>query len=164
MDLCIIRYVEILSKSCVFHSQHVDKASIELDCFQIFDCLQDIESKHTKILAENNSLDNKQNGSEAAQSNQEESLQCQLCGTVCKNQKTYRKHRQGHLGKLKHVCDHCGKEYWNYVDLKGHISAKHSNKKEFSCNLCGTQFSYKKTLNEHVKKKSCPFLKENHNT
>jgi len=47
-------------------------------------------------------------------------------------------------------CTFCNKGFWNYRDLYGHAAAKHNMQKYFKCEICSKEYSYKRTLVDHM--------------
>ncbi|XP_057668943.1 zinc finger protein OZF-like [Diorhabda carinulata] len=80
---------------------------------------------------------------------EEKEYVCSYCDEKFSNIARYRNHRQRELLKRrpKKICHICSKEVVSNR-LKEHLIS-HSNKKPFSCDICGKKFSRKENLSRH---------------
>ena len=77
-----------------------------------------------------------------SESEEEENLQCELCGHIAENFDMYIDHTS--QGDCVSYCDHCDETFVLEADLKKH--------KEKHCEKCGKEFSSKKTCETHTAK------------
>ncbi|WAR21369.1 ZN226-like protein [Mya arenaria] len=71
------------------------------------------------------------------------------CGAEFNFSHSLRLHRLKHSGARPHMCNVCGKTYLTNYHLKVHMTATHSEKKNFSCKICSKSFSYSTSLKMH---------------
>ena len=79
---------------------------------------------------------------------------CTICGGTFANKGYLKLHiRDVHEGKKTYPfqCDLCGHASSRMLDLKAHKASVHDSKKPFECSTCGTCFSLKCNLNQHIR-------------
>uniref|UniRef100_A0A182QG19 Transcription factor grauzone n=1 Tax=Anopheles farauti TaxID=69004 RepID=A0A182QG19_9DIPT len=75
-------------------------------------------------------------------------VQCPVCEMKLRTKVTLVQHMDMHLHPDKYRCEVCGEVYQN---MKEHMQNKHEER-QFSCDLCGSRFPFKKRLVVHMKK------------
>ena len=106
------------------------------------------------------------------------SYECDKCDLRFASKLYLARHRPEHNGKTRLDCDKCRKFFWNEDELKCHYEQAHpiqeplecdhckrlcrnrkimqlhmrTHYKEFVCHICGSQFSTKTLLTEHVRR------------
>lgn len=87
-------------------------------------------------------------------------LTCQVCGKICDNRSSLKRHMLKHSDKLPCVCDTCGKTFRFAWNLKEHTITQHGKGGDMLyCDQCGKKFHTKKFLKNHmmVHSKERPF-------
>ena len=74
---------------------------------------------------------------------------CEDCGAFFRQQSTLRTHRiKTHSSERNYICSICNKAYKDGSYLKRHMNI-HTNTR-FKCDMCGSDFSAKQTMKEHI--------------
>ena len=79
------------------------------------------------------------------------SLECTLCGQICKNERKLKLHGKKH-GIRPYLCSLCPKSYLSPRDLEDHLRS-HTNTRPFECSICKVCFTATKYLARH--KRDC---------
>ena len=76
---------------------------------------------------------------------------CKVCGKVIHNHKLLHGHMVVHSDHRPYVCEICpNKKYKLAITLKNHIKQKHTNVRDFTCQICGQGFALKVYLKSHM--------------
>ena len=89
---------------------------------------------------------------------------CKICEKVIKCAHSLNKHMVVHSDHRPYVCELCpNRKYKLEITLKNHIKQKHTNVRDFQCNICGKGFALKVYLKSHLqyhmenKPLKCPY-------
>ncbi|KAJ8674529.1 hypothetical protein QAD02_005791 [Eretmocerus hayati] len=76
-----------------------------------------------------------------------------VCGDTLPSLQKKEKHELDHHHKEHgHLCEECGNNFQDKINLKQHIKTEHSESiKEFTCTKCPRKFKYKTRLDHHVR-------------
>ncbi|XP_041470863.1 zinc finger protein 624-like [Lytechinus variegatus] len=75
---------------------------------------------------------------------------CSVCNKGFADKGNFTKHERRHKGVRPYVCLQCGKGFTAKHVLNTHIKAMHTEKKDFSCNICGKTFSLNQNYTYHM--------------
>ncbi|KAK9720357.1 Zinc finger, C2H2 type [Popillia japonica] len=75
---------------------------------------------------------------------------CKTCGKIYTDRSSLLSHiRRQHEGKRPHVCEQCGKSFFQAMVLKQHMLI-HTGEKPYACRLCGKKFRQKGCVTQHM--------------
>ncbi|CAH1779330.1 unnamed protein product, partial [Owenia fusiformis] len=77
------------------------------------------------------------------------SQNCDLCGYVCAEKKSLRKHRACHDDETKHQCPICFRFYPKTVNMDKHMKIHDGEKKPMKCTACNRSFRNEQLLSDH---------------
>ncbi|KAM6919320.1 uncharacterized protein FYW49_008840 [Xenentodon cancila] len=78
------------------------------------------------------------------------SLNCDVCGKVCRSKHDLLRHYRVHTGERPYTCKTCGKSFSLNNTLLGHMRT-HTGERPFSCRTCGKSFARRNTLLVHMR-------------
>lgn len=81
--------------------------------------------------------------------NQDDAVECQICGSILKNESTLRRHMRRHM-ESSISCEICGKECPNVNALRMHKKRTHFDEAKFICTVCNKGFKREHMCKEHM--------------
>lgn len=88
-----------------------------------------------------------------------ETYTCDVCGTLLKGIKSFRKHQASHGPKLLE-CPNCDKKFSHRERLTVHLKEKHSLTEQYVCKLCDQMFKYGTHYRDHMRDHRIPNYKK----
>lgn len=83
-------------------------------------------------------------------------FRCTTCDQICPSQCSLKAHMIKHSDRRQFPCDICGISFKRKYALKEHCQAVHCNEKNFQCSACGQTFVVKRYLDAHFKQAHVP--------
>ncbi|KAK9720312.1 Zinc-finger associated domain (zf-AD) [Popillia japonica] len=78
-------------------------------------------------------------------------VSCDICGKIYAHKSALRTHiTRQHAGKRPHVCEQCGKSFFDARILNQHMLI-HTGEKPYACRLCGKKFRQKAGITQHMR-------------
>ncbi|XP_075527529.1 zinc finger protein 711-like isoform X3 [Dermacentor variabilis] len=85
-------------------------------------------------------------------------FKCRMCGQICPSQCSLKAHMIKHSDRRQFPCEICGIAFKRKYALKEHCQAVHCSEKNFQCSTCGQTFVVKRYLDAHFKQAHIPGL------
>ncbi|KAI5642075.1 zinc-finger double domain-containing protein [Phthorimaea operculella] len=81
-----------------------------------------------------------------------EELTCDICGVVVGTNPSLKRHKETHdkTRKKEHICDVCGKQFYDKVRLCHHLPSHYNNRKHI-CKVCDKTYKTDDQLKTHVR-------------
>ena len=87
----------------------------------------------------------------------EKIIPCDQCDKMLPTQAALRSHiSKVHIKKKDRICPHCGEGFYDTYTFQSHVN-RHTNNRQFACELCGKAFLTKSHLRTHSKTHTLPY-------
>ncbi|XP_073964984.1 uncharacterized protein [Choristoneura fumiferana] len=147
---CYVCHLKFSSPYKVSEHKNIHKSSEHVcsGCNTEFTSIESL-NEHIKLYYKNRA------GNSIAVLDSSDSLSCALCKKTFKNKGTLNGHLLVHVKrnpkKRVHICDRCGKGYYNKADLVSHVISLHNDARPYQCEICKSDFKTIIRLKAHVK-------------